>query len=186
MSDGEHGKWKKAELAGAVGVGVAAVGGASYAAWRRQHRDGHTFDADPNEAYRHRLEIFNEERLKPQIREILAPLAVRIHHATFNSAEQIITRASLSGLLPNINLSNINRALGYLQGDSYSLIGRRPSAMNEKVQGYYSKPPLNWALEQGEGFDVLFDAYKEMVDGQLNDSFRRIAGTPDPGPEETE
>lgn len=156
---------KKAEIAAAAGLGAAAVSTAAFALWRKQHREARTFvPAAEWERYVTQLKILEEERVRPaRVRELLAPVAARIHYATFNTAEQVITRERLQDYFPSDNSPHhLQKALSYLQDRDFDLIGRRPSAMDGRVQGYYSKPALNWAVEYSD-CDPLLQAVSELI-----------------------
>jgi hypothetical protein len=160
-----------ARRAAGAGLGAAAVGAGAYILWRRQRRDGATFDTKAGLVdYEQRLSVFTETRINPVIHDLLAPLAVRIHHATFNSDEQVIMRDSLMEQLEEVrseedldpNLSHVKKALSYLRDDQYGVIGRRPSALDSRAHGYYSREPLNWALAEGE-IDALAQAQAHLI-----------------------
>lgn len=152
-----------AEIAGAAGA--AAIIGVEYIQWRKQRRKDSTYEASN---YKNQLRIFEDDNLEPAVRDLLAPLAVRIHYATTNTAAKVILRSKLveQNGFAEADPHSIAVALGCLEDPSHDLIGYRPSLMDESQDGLYSKSALDWGINHGE-VDSLAQAYAELIQEML-------------------
>ncbi len=148
-----------AEIAGAAGA--AAIMGVAYNQWHKRHHTDTTYETA---TYPSRLRIFDDERLNPAVRDLLAPLAVRIHYATVNTAAKVIMRSQLveQNAFAEAAPTHIKTALSYLKDKPYELIGRRPSMVDGR-EGYHSKPVLDWGINEGS-IDSLAQAYAELIE----------------------
>lgn len=162
-----HNHAKLAAEIGLVGLGAAGVAGTAYGIWHKQRKAARMFEHAPEFLpYKENAQIFTEERLKPQQRDLLARTATRICMATLESEEGVMTRETLAGLL-GAKRHSLQHALGHLR--DHKLIDRRPKLSEPKRQGYYATEALIWAVEDGD-YPPLEQAVYEMLNGQISDN----------------
>jgi hypothetical protein len=162
-----HPRAKLAAEIGAAGVGALLVAGAGYAAWRRYRAETLNVDlSDDVEVahYKKSMEIFDDARLKPAERDAMAKVAVRVHYATVESAELMVTRDELREQLADEKFYLVKRAIARLK--DHKLIESRQSTVDAKRSGYYAQPALTWALAEGD-YSVLQEAQAEYLYTQL-------------------
>lgn len=167
MSHERHSKAKIAAELGVAGAGLAAAGAAGYLLYRKRRLQGQQeLDEADIPQYRESLAIFDEPKVDnvlPNGRQVMAAAAVRIFYASHDSLAQATTRDELfSDLLRTdphraaVTPHKLQKALSYLK--DHDLIGRRPLEDKERGSGYYARPALVWAMEDGDKPEPLMEA----------------------------
>lgn len=159
----EHQTTHRAAEIGAAGLGLAGVSATAYLVWRKRKAEARTFTdivATPDL-------IFEEPRLKPEQRELMARLAARIYQATASSSNGVISRSALVEEL-RVKKHEAQKMLSFLMPVSpaehekaRAFIDRRPGAV-DGTEGYYATPRLFKVVEEGES-DMLNQALYELL-----------------------
>lgn len=180
--EGSKAPRSKAKLAAEIGGGVVGgvvAGTAGYLTFRK-HRLARQRSIEASRAtdYEKSLAIFDEPRLDPATKTVMAAVAVRVYHAAELTFDPIITRGKLLELFQDrygvkfrelystdLSKHTLQRALSYLS--DYHLIERQSRPENPKSQGYIAAPALTWAMEGEVINEYLVQAEMDLLgDGE--------------------
>jgi hypothetical protein len=154
LSEGGHSKAKLAAEIGLGAAGVAAVVGVGLTIYKRR-KALHLQE----ELHNSHAEIFNNDRLKPKTRWLMARTAALLYHATLESESGIITEDSLRRRL-DVRPRELKRALEHLEGAE--LIVPKINPLDETEVGFQAEPTLVQAVESGAA-SVLHHAVHELM-----------------------
>jgi hypothetical protein len=163
-----HNAAKLVAEVGAAGLGAAAVGGAvTYIIKRRTSvRKEREEAVDPELApmYEERLAILDEPNIAPPVRHVMALLAMKVHHASTEAGEMVISK---KGLVEGLDISgrDFSDAMGHLRDNK--LVGMAPRISNPRSYGFFELPALKWAMQQDNPPMALLEAESEFLRDQF-------------------